>query len=264
MPSTALSHARGLKRGATILVRSVVAIHARSSVTSTFSTRIGFFPAVIQCRTYLAGKLKTSPQSAAQQLSRWSCLAVTMRLSLPVISMWPLRITNARLIAELTYHAGISASVYAWSAIFVTIRRPSVLTMVSASRDVVENIRLVLMYAKPTVMVKNPALRVRPLVMSAVVTQNASKSAMNRALLAQRRNVCLPVHIAHAPCLAPHHAIMYRALSAARKSWPVAINVRLFVERAALTHASARLAEAKRSRTTKLISFWVNYTETSI
>jgi hypothetical protein len=118
--------------------------------------------------------------------------------------------------------------------------------MASASRNVVENIRRVLMYVKLAVMVRKHAPLVRPFATSAALTRSALRNAMNHARLVQRRVVCLPVHIVRAPCLALPHAIMYHALGAARGSWLVVINVRLSVGRVAPTHASARLAGAEK------------------
>jgi hypothetical protein len=118
--------------------------------------------------------------------------------------------------------------------------------MASASRSVVGNIQHVLMSAQLAVMVKNHAPLVRPLATSAAVTQSALGNAMNRARLAQRSDACLPVHIAHAPCLALPHAITYHARGGVRRSWLVVINVRVSAGRVVLTHASARFAEVKK------------------
>lgn len=83
---------------------------------------------------------------------------------------------------------------------------------------------------------------------SSVLIQSARDFAQSPALHAQIRNVHQRVRIASAPCPAPLHATIYRALFAARSGFLAATNVHQFVEKCALRASSVRSAPVLRSK----------------
>lgn len=77
---------------------------------------------------------------------------------------------------------------------------------------------------------------------------------MSLALLAQSRNVFRNVLTARVQCLVQLPVIMYHALSAAKRSFPVVINAQGCVERDVLIFLFVRSAQATVSRTMEWIS----------